>query len=125
MNSNLEGGLPGHGHVGADEAYAQLWIRLAQRLGHLHVVGERRRARVQDRQVVVARQRRHLGQREAGRRRVDQPRALDQRGGLGQPRRIPERAHLAARLVAGAGPAVEAFERGRVQEERAEEGHPF
>ena len=41
------------------------------------------------------------------RRRIDQLRALDQRGRLREPRRIPEGAHLALHLIAGAGAAVD------------------
>ena len=44
------------------------------------------------------------------RRRIDQLRPLDQRRGLREPGRVPERAYLALHLIAGAGAAVEAVE---------------
>ena len=53
----------------------------------------------------------------AVRRRVDELAAFDERGGLREPGRIPERPDLAARLIARAGAAVEAFERWRLQKE--------
>src|SRR6266436_2962754 len=53
---------------------------------------------------------------------IDEARAGDHGGGLREPRRVPERADLAPRLVARAGAAVEALIGGRVQEERAEIG---
>ena len=56
------------------------------------------------------------------RRRVDQLRALDQRRGLGEPRRIPERAHLALHLVARAGAAIVAVEGWSLQKECAHSG---
>ena len=59
--------------------------------------------------------------RSAG-RRVDQHAVRHQRGRLREPGRVPERADLAARLVARARAAVEALVRGRVQEERALHG---
>ena len=101
------------------------WVRLPQRLGHLHVGAERRRARVEHDVVVVPRQREHVVERQVERRGVEQPRAGHQRGGLGEPRGIPERPDLASRLVAGAGAAVEVVERGRIQEQRPQAvGHP-
>ena len=119
-----QGRLARHRDVGADETQPQAWVLALQRLGHLHVVREGRRARVQHREVVVARERHHVGEREIGGRRVDQARAGDERGRLGQPRRIPERADLPARLVPRAGAAIEPLERRWMQEERAEvRGH--
>src|SRR5262249_10397818 len=40
-----------------------------------------------------------------------------ERGGLGEPGGIPERTNLALGLITGAGTAIEAVERGRVQEQ--------
>ena len=54
-------------------------------------------------------------ERQTVRRRIDQLRAFDQRRRLCEPGRIPERAHLALHLIAGAGAAVEAVEGRRVQ----------
>src|SRR4029450_13880488 len=47
----------------------------------------------------------------------------DHRGGLCEPRGVPERSHLAARLIARAGDPIEAVERGGVQEKRR--AHPL
>ena len=49
-------------------------------------------------------------------RAIQQPGIGRERGWLGQPGGIPKAGHLAPRLVARAGTAVEALERGRVQE---------
>ena len=54
------------------------------------------------------------------RRGIDQLRVCAQGGGLGQPGRIPEGAHLARILVARAGAPVEAFEGRGLEEKRAE-----
>ena len=113
-----ERGLALDGDVGPHEPHAQGGVGRLQRLGHAHVVGKRRGARVQHREVVVAGQRDHVGEPEPGRRRVDQPAARYQRRGLGQPRRIPERPHLAPRLIPCPRPPVEPLERRRVQEQR-------
>ena len=66
----------------------------------------------------LARLRQDVGQTEPVRRRVDQLGAFDQRRRLREPGRIPERAHLAPHLVAGAGAAVEALEGRGLQEQR-------
>ena len=77
-------------HVRADEADAETRVVRLERFGHPHVVREGRRARVEHGELVVAGERAHVRQRETVGRRVDQPRAGDERGGLGEPRRIPE-----------------------------------
>jgi hypothetical protein len=112
--------LPLDGHVGAHQAHAQPRVGGLQRLGHPQVGGEGRRAGVKHGQLVVPPQRGHGLQRQVGRWRIHQPARWHHRRRLGQPGRIPERAHLAARLVARARAPVEALERGRVQEQRAE-----
>ena len=53
------------------------------------------------------------------RRRVDQPGAFDQRGQLGEPRRMPEATHFALHLVAGAGAAVVTVEGRRLKKQGA------
>ena len=73
---------------------------------------------MQDKQLVLARVRRDVGEAQTVRRRVDQLRVLDQGRGLREPGREPERANLAPHLVAGAGAAIEAVIRGSLQEER-------
>ena len=81
---------------------------------------ERRRARVHHAEVVLPSERTHVVEGEAVGGRVDQARAGHQRGGLGQPRRVPEGADLAPRLIARAGAAVEAVGGGRMEKQRAE-----
>ena len=58
-----------------------------------------------------------LGERCLVRRRVDQLGILDQRGGLGQPGRIPEGLDLALGLVARARAAIETI-KGRSLEKK-------
>src|SRR5262249_28251309 len=87
------------------------------RLGHLHVVGEGWRARVQDRQLVLLRQGPDVVERQSVRGSVDQPRLRHQGCRLGQPGRVPVGTDLTARLVARAGAAVEAFKGRRVEEQ--------
>ena len=64
----------------------------------------------------------HVGERKPVRRRVDEPAAVDQCRGLGEPGRVPERANLATCLVAGTGATVESLERRRLEEQRAHHG---
>src|SRR5712691_8929194 len=106
------------GDVGADEPDAQTRVLRLERLRHPHVVREGRREGVEHGELIVAGERAHILQREPVGRRVDQPRVGDERGGLGEPRRVPERPHLPPRLVTGARAAVKALVRRRVQEER-------
>jgi hypothetical protein len=51
-------------------------------------------------------------------RRVDKLRAVNERGGLGEPGRVPERLNLAAHLITRAGAPVEAVEGWRLQKQR-------
>ena len=76
----------------------------------LHVGSEGRRRGVQHDEIVVARLRQRRRRARSVRRRVDQLAARHQRGGLGEPGRIPERPDLAPRLIARAGAAIEAVE---------------
>ena len=104
-----------NGDFGTDEADLQFRVMLLHRLRDLHVIGEGRRRGVHHHQLIILGERQDLVQRRAGRRRIDQPAARNQRSGLRQPGRIPERADFAARLVARAGAAIEAFERRWLQ----------
>ena len=83
----------------------------------LHIGGERRSGRMQHHEIVFGGVGRDVLEFQPVRRRIDELRAFDQRGGLRQPRRIPERLDLAARLIARARAAVETVERRRLQEE--------
>ena len=78
------------GDVGTDEPDAETRILRLERLGHPHVVREGWRARVEHGELVVAGEGAHVFQGEAVGRRVHQPRAGDERGGLGEPRGVPE-----------------------------------
>src|SRR5207245_10740112 len=82
--------------------------------------GDGGRARVETGQLVAARERRHVVEREAGGGGGDEAAAGHERRGLREPGRIPERADLAAGLIARAGAAVEALERWWMQEQRPE-----
>ncbi len=96
----------------------RLGIERLERLGGAHVGGKRRRRGVHDHEVAARRLGRDVLEPEPVRRRVDQLRAFDQRGRLGEPGRVPERAHLAPHLVARAGAAVVAVKGRRLQEKR-------
>src|SRR5262249_16895792 len=76
------------------------------------------RAGVDEAQLVVVGDAQDVGQRQVRWRCVDQLAARYHGGRLRQPGRKPERAHLASRLVARAGAAVEPLERRGVQEQR-------
>ena len=105
------------GDFGADQADFQVAVGCLERLDGRDVGRERRRRGVQHDEIVVPRARRHFGELGAVRRRVDQLRAFDQSGRLGEPGRVPERADFAARLIARAGAAVEAVERGGLKKQ--------
>ena len=100
------------GDLGADQPDFQSAVGFLERLDGRDIGGKRRRRGVQHHEIVVPRARRHFGELGAVRRRVDKLAAFDQGGRLGEPGRIPERADFAARLIARAGAAVEAVERG-------------
>ena len=108
--------------LGADHADLEIGIGRLQRADGLHVGGKRRRRGVQHHEIAVLDLRQHVGEAEPVRRRVDQLGALDQRGGLRQPGRIPERLDLAAVLIARAGSAIEALERRRLQKQGLHHG---
>ena len=61
--------------------------------------GDRRCRGVDDDQLVTGGARDDVFERQPVRWRVDQGAVGEQRSGLRQPRRIPERAHLPARLI--------------------------
>ena len=105
------------GDLGADEPDLGGWIDLLDHLGRLDVGLEGRRGGVEHDQVLAPDVGFDVLEGEIMRRRVDQLRALDHRRRLGQPRRIPERAHLALHLVARAGAAVIAVEGWSLQKE--------
>ncbi len=99
-----------HRHLGADQPGLEVRIGSLQRLDGLHVRLERRHRGVKHRHVEVLGHGHDVREALAVRRRVDQLGLLDQRGGLGQPGRIPEGADLPLGLVARAGAAVETVE---------------
>jgi hypothetical protein len=73
-------------------------------------------------ELVVGRERKDVVEGEPARRSVHEPASRDEGRGLSQPRRIPERPHLAARLIPGARAPVEAVERRGVQEQSLQHG---
>ena len=112
-----------HGHMGAYHAHQDPGVLVLQALRNPDVTPERGRARVHHHVVVLAGERRHLVHRQAVGRRVHQAATGHERGGLGEPGRVPERADLPTCLIAGARAAVEALERRRMEEQRPER-HP-
>ena len=113
-----------HRDVRADEADLDRGILRLEPASALDVVGQRRRAGVHDHQVVVLGDREHVVNGLPMRGRVNQRAARHEGGGLRQPRRIPERSHLAFRLVARAGAAVEAVKGRRAQEQSFQQRGP-
>ncbi len=109
-----------HGDRGAHHADKEPRILGLQGLRHLEVARERGRARVHDAEVVVSRARANVIKGEPIGGRIDEPGARNERGGLSQPRRIPEGADLAPGLIARAGAPVEAIGGRWVQEQGAE-----
>jgi len=107
------------GDLGADQAGLQAGVDGFQRLDGLDVGRKRRRRRMQHGEIEVECSRGDVGELQAMRGSIDQCAAFDQCGRLREPRRIPERANLATRLVARPGAAVETFERRRLQEKSA------
>ncbi len=110
--------LPADHRVRADEADLQPRIGFLQARRGARVDAHGRRRRVHDHEIVPGRAADDLVDADVGRRRVDQRAARHAGRRLCEPRRIPERAHFAPRLIARAGAAVVALERRRVQEER-------
>ncbi len=100
--------------LGADESDPEAGVGVLHRLRDLHVIRKRRRRGVHHDEFMILRERQDIGESEAGRRGVDEAAPLDQRCRLCQPGRIPERADLAAGLIARAGTAIEALEGGRL-----------
>ena len=84
--------------LGADEADLEIRIERLHRLGRLHVAQEGWRGGVQHEQLILPRIGRDIGEAQPVRRRVDQLRVGNERGRLGEPGRIPERADLAFRI---------------------------
>src|SRR3990167_2767215 len=115
-----QGTLRIHRHVSSDEANAEVRVIGLQSLGNPDVIGKGRGARVEDGKLVLSGERADVLEGEPVGRRIDQPRARDQRRRLGEPRRIPERSNLAARLIAGARAPVEPLVGWRVEEKGPE-----
>ena len=103
--------------LGADHADLEPRVGVLERLGDLDVGGEGRGRGVQDAELVIGGERRNVAEPEPRRRRVDEPAFGHQGRRLGEPSRIPERADLAARLIARAGAAIKAVEGRRMQKQ--------
>ena len=103
--------------LGADEPDDRRGIDFLYHPGGLAVGLERRRRGVNDDQFMGLQIVDDVREFQLVRRGVDQLGALDHRRGLGQPGRIPEGFDLALHLIARAGPAVVAVERGRLQKQ--------
>ncbi len=85
------------------------------------VGGKRRRARVDDDEIVLLGNVERRLHRQPVSRRVEHPAIRHQRRGLREPRRIPERADLALRLITRTGSAIEAVIRRGLQKQRFHE----
>ena len=104
--------------LGPDHADLQARLDRLERLGCSDVDGERRGRGVQHHEIAVHGLGRDVVEFEAVGRRVDELGAFNERGGLGEPGRVPERLDLATHLIARAGAPVEAVEGWRLQEQR-------
>ena len=82
-------------------------------LGHLAVVLQRRRGRIDDDVAEVLGDAQGLLHADVMGRTVEQSGIRHQGGRLGQPSWVPEGSHLTACLIAGTGAAIEAIKRGR------------
>ena len=92
----------------SDHADPEPRIGFLHRRRHGRVARERRRRRVQHREIEVMRLLEDVRCAEAVRRRVDQFAVRNERRRLREPGRIPERPDFAPRLISGARSAVEA-----------------
>ena len=101
-----------------DQPRFKVGVDRFHRLDRLDVGCKRWRRRVQNGKIEVARRGRDIGELQALRWRIDEFAALDQRCGLGKPRRIPERTDLPPRLVTRPRAAVESVERRGLQKKR-------
>ena len=111
-------GLGGEdGGVGADKADEGLRAVELDRLGHLAIVLEGGGRGVNDDVVVVAGLPEALLDADVVRRAIEQLALRHQRRRLRQPCGIPETGHLPPRLVARAGPAIEAVEGGGTEKQ--------
>ena len=108
--------------LGADHADLEAGLARLERLRRPHIGGKGGRGGVQHDEVAVDRFGRDVLEFQPVRRRVDQFRPFDQRGRLGEPGRIPERSDFAAHLIARAGAAIVAVERGGLQKQGAHHG---
>ena len=114
-----------HRRVRTDQPHLHVPLLRLQRLRQPRIAAQSRRTRVDDHQFIVPRDPQHIVLREIIRRRIHEPRALDQRRRLRQPCGIPKRAHLALRLIARPRPPIEAFPRRRIDEQSLEKcAHP-
>jgi hypothetical protein len=103
--------------MGANEPDLRVRILRLDRLGTLRVVDQRRGARVQDKQLVIIRDRQHVVYRLVVRRRIHQLAARHKGRRLGQPRGKPVRSDFALRLVSSTGATIESVERRSTQEQ--------
>src|SRR5277367_1792255 len=90
----------------ADETDFRVGLLRFNRLGHLAIVAQRRRAGVDDDVIVFLRDAQAFVLLDAVRRTVEQFAARHERGGLREPGRIPIAGDFALRLVARTSAAV-------------------
>ena len=95
-----------HGGVRADEADFRVRLLRLDRLGHLAIVFQRRRARVDDDVIKFLGDGQAFVLLDVVRRAVEQFAAGHERGGLREPGRIPIAGDFTLRLVARTGAAV-------------------
>jgi len=112
-----EGFVGEDGGVSADEADGEVRILIFESFGEGAVALEGGGAGMNDDEFVVAGDAENITAGEVIWGGVEQAGAFDERGWLGEPSGIPERADLAFCLVAGACAAIEAFPGRWVDEE--------
>ena len=119
---NLEGLFGLRGRVAADERDRTLRVPLLDHLRGAGVQFHRRRAGVQHDEIVFLGDLDRFGLPQPLGRRIQHAAVFDHAGRIAEPRRIPERPHLAGRLIARARPAVEILVCRRIQEQRTHVG---
>ena len=114
---NLEGLFGLCGRMPPDEGDRARRVPLLDQLRGPRVQFHRRRAGVQHDEIVFLGNLDRFGLLQSLGRRIQHAAVFDHAGRIAQPRRIPERPHLAGRLIARARPTVEILVRRRIQEQ--------
>ena len=114
---NLESLCGLGGRMPPDEGDRALRVPLLDHLRGPRIQFHRRRAGMQHDEIVCLGNLDRFGLPQSLGRRIQHAAVFDHAGRIAEPRRIPERPHLAGRLIARARPAVEILVRRWIQEQ--------